>query len=177
MVDVVPCHSLEHPSHGWTALSIAIVTRGEVPALPLTFKSAVHQPPSPVQPRVPRALADGLSPIKPEVQVEAGTMISDAADFCRGRQAMPLLASGSQTARKSQAPFFATSAAAGVAGHFVGRLQLTLSDRWPETHRSPLVDSAAWLARIHPQLVGCGARARGRDRRRKSGGSSLRQVA
>ncbi|MCF4130172.1 S8 family peptidase [Methylobacterium sp. SyP6R] len=76
-------------------------------------------------------------------------MTSDEVGFCCGRQAMSLLASGSQTARAPLAPFFGTSAAAGVAGHVVGRLQITLPDQWPETHRAPLMDTAAWRADPH----------------------------
>jgi hypothetical protein len=54
-------------------------------------------------------------------------------------------------------PFWATSAAVGAAGNFVGRLQAALPDLWPETHRALTVDSASWPQPIRKGLVGRGA--------------------
>jgi hypothetical protein len=77
--------------------------------------------------------------------------------FCGWHPAVSLLAAGSDVAAEPLVPFWATSAAAGVAGNFVGRLQAALPERWPETHRALAVDSATWPQPIRKRLVGSGA--------------------
>lgn len=67
------------------------------------------------------------------------------------------LALGSDVATEPLVPFWATSAAVGVAGNFIGRLHASLRDRWPETHRALIVDSASWPQPIRNRLIGRGA--------------------
>jgi hypothetical protein len=67
------------------------------------------------------------------------------------------LATGSNVTADPLMPFWATSAAAGLAGNFVGRLQAALPELWPETHRALAVDSATWPQPIRKQLIGRGA--------------------
>src|SRR6478672_2686126 len=71
-------------------------------------------------------------------------MVSGATGFCAWDPAVSLLAPGSDAMAEPLVPFWATSAAAGMAGNFIGRLQVALPDRWPETHRALAVDSAQW---------------------------------
>jgi hypothetical protein len=54
-------------------------------------------------------------------------------------------------------PFWATSAAVGMAGNFLGQVQAALPDRWPETVRALAVQSAEWPQPIRKRLVGRGA--------------------
>lgn len=169
MVNVVPSQPLEDPSQSWNALTIGGFTRKELPPTP----PPEFQPVVPANHRSPfsrgsQSLPDDLTPIKPEVLFEAGNMLSDARGFCGWHEAVSLLAAGSEVGNEPLVPFWATSAAAGVAGHFVGRLQAALPDRWPETHRALMVDSAAWPQPIRKLLVGTGAHW-------KSGGKSRRQ--
>jgi len=84
-------------------------------------------------------------------------MLSDASGFCGWHETVSLLAPGSNVGIEPLVPFWATSAAAGVAGHFLGRLQAALPARWPETHRALTVDSASWPQPIRKQLIGRGA--------------------
>lgn len=58
-------------------------------------------------------------------------------------------------------PFWATSAAAGMAGNFVGGLQAALPDLWPETNRALMVDSAFWPEPIRKHFIGRGAHWKG----------------
>ena len=53
-------------------------------------------------------------------------------------------------------PFWATSAATGVAGNFIGRLKADLPGRWPETYRALTVHSAEWPGPIRKLLIGTG---------------------
>ncbi|MDF9789367.1 hypothetical protein M2440_000068 [Methylorubrum extorquens] len=158
MVDVMPSQSLEDPSQSWNALTVGGFTRKEqAPAPPPTLEPVVpanHRSPFS---RGSQALPDDLTPIKPEVLFEAGNMVSDNTGFCGWHEAVSLLAPGSDVETEPLVPFWATSAAAGVAGNFIGRLQAALPDRWPETHRALTVDSAAWPQPIRRLLVGRGA--------------------
>jgi hypothetical protein len=158
MVNVVPSQPLEDPSQSWNALTIGGFTRKEqVPAPPPVLEAVVPANNRSPFSRGSQTLPEDLTPIKPEVLFEAGNMMSDATGFCAWHEAVSLLAPGSDVAAEPLVPFWATSAAVGMAGHFVGRLQASLPDRWPETHRALTVDSAEWPQPIRKLLIGRGA--------------------
>ncbi|MGA0615661.1 S8 family peptidase [Paracoccus sp. KR1-242] len=150
-------HPLEDPSQSWNALTIGGFTRKETPpANPPGLKPVV-----PANHRSPfslgsQTLSSDLTPIKPEVLFEAGNMIANAAGDCGWEPSVSLLAPGSNVLHEPLVPFCATSAAAGMAGHFVGALQAALPDLWPETHRALAVDSAHWPEPIRKRLIGTG---------------------
>lgn len=150
-------HPLEDPSQSWNALTIGGITRKDTPpANPPGLKPVV-----PANHRSPfslgsQALSSDLTPIKPEVLFEAGNMIADPSGDCGWEPSVSLLAPGSNVLHEPLVPFCATSAAAGMAGHFVGALQAALPDLWPETHRALAVDSAHWPEPIRKRLIGAG---------------------
>lgn len=156
--DVLQSHPLEDPAQAWNALTIGGFTRKEQPpAPPPELNPAVpanHRSPFS---RGSQSLPYDLTPIKPEVLFEAGNMLSDAAGFCSWHPAVSLLAPGSDVAVAPLVPFWATSAATGMAGNFIGQLQAALPDLWPETHRALTVDSARWPQPIRSKLIGRGA--------------------
>ncbi|MBX3454867.1 S8 family peptidase [Ferrovibrio sp.] len=157
-VDVLPSRPLEDPSQSWNALTIGGFTRKEhPPEPPPVFRAVV-----PANHRSPfslgsQSLPDDLTPIKPEVLFEAGNMMSDDTGFCGWNSSVSLLSTGSDVTGEPLVPFFATSAAAAMAGHFIGRLQATLPGLWPETHRALTVDSARWPEPIRKKFIGRGA--------------------
>lgn len=158
LADVAFSQPIEDPSQSWNALTIGGFTRKEqIPAPPPALERVVptnHRSPFS---RGSQSLPDDLTPIKPEVLFEAGNMLSDNIGFCSWHPAVSLLATGSDIVSEPLVPFWATSAAAGVAGNFIGRLQAALPERWPETHRALTVDSATWPQPIRKELVGSGA--------------------
>ena len=158
MVDVVPSEPLEDPAQSWNALTIGGFTRKEQPPAPppILEPVVIANDRSPFS-RGSQSLPDDLTPIKPEVLFEAGNMLSDATGFCGWNPAVSLLAPGSDVVAEPLIPFWATSAAAGVAGNFAGRLQAALPDLWPETHRALTADSAQWPQPIQKRLIGRGA--------------------
>lgn len=157
-VDVLPSQPLEDPSQSWNALTIGGFTRKEQPpAPPPVLQAAVpanHRSPFS---RGSQSLPDDLTPIKPEVLFEAGNMMSDATGFCGWDPAVSLLSAGSDVTAEPLVPFWATSAAAGMAGNFIGRLQAARPDLWAETHRALTVDSARWPEPIRRKFIGTGA--------------------
>jgi len=154
---VLLSHPLEDPLQSWNALTIGGFTRKETPpANPPGLKLVV-----PANHRSPfslgsKALSSDLTPIKPEVLFEAGNMIVDQSDEGGWEPSVSLLATGSNVLHQPLVPFWATSAAAGMAGHFIGALQAALPDLWPETHRALTVDSAHWPEPIRKRLIGRG---------------------
>lgn len=158
IADVRACHPLEDPSQSWNALTIGGFTRKEqVPTPPPDLNLVVpanHRSPFS---RGSRSLPDDLMPIKPEVLFESGNMVSDAADLCSYHPSVSLLSTGSDVTVEPLVPFWATSAAVGMAGHFLGRLQSATPDLWPETHRALIVDSAQWPQPIRKKFIGTGA--------------------
>lgn len=154
---VLLSHPLEDPSQSWNALTIGGFTRKETPpSTPSGLKVVV-----PANHRSPfslgsQKLSSDLTPIKPEVLFEAGNMIADPSGDCEWGPSVSLLAPGSDTLHEPLIPFWATSAAAGMAGHFVGALQAALPDLWPETHRALAIDSAHWPEPIRRRLIGRG---------------------
>jgi len=161
-VNVLPSQPLEDPSQSWNALTIGGFTRKEQsPAPPPILNAAVpanHRSPFS---RGSQSLPNDLTPIKPEVLFEAGNMASDEIGFCGWDPSMSLLSTGSDIVTEPLVPFWATSAAAGVAGNFIGRLQAAHPDLWPETHRALTVDSARWPEPIRKNFVGKGAHWKG----------------
>ena len=157
-IDVLPSQPLEDPSQSWNALSIGGFTRKEqAPVPPPSLKPAVpanHRSPFS---RGSQSLPDDLTPIKPEVMFEAGNMLMDEFNYCQWHSAVSLLAPGSDVVTEPIVPFWATSAAVGMAGNFVGQLQAALPDLWPETHRALTVDSARWPVPIRKNFIGRGA--------------------
>jgi hypothetical protein len=145
LADVQLSHALEDPSQSWNALTIGGFTCKETPpSKPPGLKAVV-----PANHRSPfslgsQALSTDLTPIKPEVLFEAGNMIADPSGDCGWEPSVSLLAPGANVLHEPLVPFWATSAAAGVAGNFIGALQAALPDLWPETHRALAVDSAHW---------------------------------
>ncbi|RAX43468.1 S8 family peptidase [Rhizobium tropici] len=157
-IEVLPSQSLEDPSQSWNALTVGGFTRKEqAPTPPPALNPAVpanHRSPFS---RGSQSLPEDLTPIKPEVLFEAGNMVSDAAGFCGWDPAVSLLSTGSDVTGEPLVPFWATSAAAGMAGNFIGRLQSARPDLWPETHRALAVDSARWPEPIRKRFIGRGA--------------------
>lgn len=157
-VDVLPSQPLEDPSQSWNALTVGGFTRKEQSPLPppvlLAAVPANHRSPFS---RGSQSLPSDLTPIKPEVLFEAGNMASDETGFCGWEPSMSLLSTGSDVVAEPLVPFWATSAAAGMAGHFIGRLQAAHPDLWPETHRALVVDSARWPEPISKKFIGKGA--------------------
>ena len=156
--DVALSGPIEDPAQSWNALTIGGYTTKATLTIEDWQKTAVA-PENDVSPfsRHSATLPDDLTPIKPEVLFEAGNMLADHADFCGWSPSVSLLAAGSDVVGEPLAPIWATSAATGMAGHFLGGLQAALPGLWPETYRALTVQSANWPAPIRRRLVGRGA--------------------
>lgn len=148
---------IDDPAQSWNALTIGGYTAKEnvapedFPMTPLVGANEL----SPFS-RASSMLPDDLTPLKPEVLFEAGNMLVDRHGFCGWNPSVSLLTAGSDVIVEPLAPMWATSAATGMAGNFLGRLEAALPGLWPETYRALTVQSADWPAPIRKRLIGRG---------------------
>jgi hypothetical protein len=155
-VDVERCQGIEDPAQSWNAITIGGYTTKE------TCNDAAFAPVVAANNRSPFSRGSNLqpndlTPIKPELLFEAGNMAADATGFCGWHPDLSMLAAGSDVVNDPLVPFWATSGASGVAGHFFGSLQAAMPERWPETLRALAVDSAHWPEPIRKRFIGRGA--------------------
>jgi len=156
--DVLPCSPIEDPAQSWNALTIGgFIRKEQPPAPPPDLKPVVAANNRSPFSRGSQSLPDDLTPIKPELLFEAGNMLSDATESCAWEPSVSLLSTGSDVVTEPLVPLWATSAAVGVAGYFMGRLQASFPSLWPETYRALAVNSASWPRPIRKRLVGRGA--------------------
>lgn len=149
--------SINDPAQSWNALTIGGYTtkinlgdditglvplRGANEVSP--FSTTSHELPT------------DLLPIKPEVLFEAGNMAIDEEGYCEWHPALSLLSAGNNVEVEPLVPFWATSAAVGVASHFQGQLEAALPGYWPETYRALIIQSARWPEPIRRKLIGRG---------------------
>lgn len=153
--DVLVCKRLEDPSQSWNCLTIGGYTTKE--RVDGQFKPAVSANNRSPYSRGSAGLPTDLTPIKPEVLFEAGNMAVGQDGYCGPHDDLSLLAAGSDVVRQPLVPFWATSAAAGLAANFMGRLQAALPNMSPEALRALAVDSATWPAPIRKRFIGRGA--------------------
>jgi hypothetical protein len=150
-------HSLEDPAQSWNALTIG----GYTTKVDLSADEPGLAPVANANEKSPfscgsQLLPPDLTPIKPEVLFEAGNMMVDATDFCDWHRAVSLISTGRDVGNEPLIPFWATSAATGIAGNFLGRLKASIPGFWPETYRALMVQSAEWPQPMRQKLMGTG---------------------
>lgn len=158
MADVVLSpQAIEDPAQSWNALTIGGYTAKETVApADLGLEPLVGANNLSPFSRQSDMLPRDLTPIKPEVLFEAGNMLVDQTGFCAWNPSVSLLTLGADVAVEPLTPIWATSAATGMAGNFLGRLEAALPDLWPESYRALTVQSADWPAPIRKLFIGRG---------------------
>lgn len=160
--EVLPLGQLEDPSQSWNSITVGGFTQkeqilhGDLGLVALV--SANNRSP---YSRGSTELPCDLVPIKPEVLFESGNMLVDDSGLCGFHESVSLVSTGSRVFQKPLTAFWATSAAVGMAGNFVGRMRASLPDLWPETIRALMVDSARWPKPVRKKFIGRGAHWRG----------------
>ncbi|WP_114227201.1 MULTISPECIES: S8 family peptidase [Sphingomonas] len=150
-------HSLEDPAQSWNALTIG----GYTAKVDLSTEDPHLMPLAGANKKSPfscgsQLLPPDLTPIKPEVLFEAGNMMVDSTDFCGWHRAVSLISTGRDVINEPLIPFWATSAATGMAGNFLGRLKAAVPGLWPETYRALMIQSADWPHPLRKLLIGKG---------------------
>lgn len=154
-------YEVEDPGHAWNILTVGGFTeRG-----PITDHGIEHWPCaaeigalSPYS-RVSAAWNRSVSPIKPELVLEAGNKGIDGNTLISGIDSLSLLTTGSDVVRRPLTISWATSAA---TAQLTGMAAAILADDltlWPETVRALLVSSARWTPTMNVQMTGTASKA------------------
>jgi Subtilase family len=153
---------IEDPAQAWNALTIGGFTAKT--QTPLMSGLTAVAPANTVSPFSTDTvgLPSDLLPLKPEVLFEAGNMAENILGDCDWHDSLSLLAASSDVQKAPLAPFWATSAAVGMGGNFLGRLKAALPGLWPETYRALMAHSATWTAPMRSLFIGSGASWRSR---------------
>lgn len=143
-------HEVEDPGQSWNALTIGGVTQKAdlTEANYNGWACAVGVDELSPYSKVSAAWNHGVSPMKPELVVEAGNRGVDPADngLISGIPSVSLLTTGSDVTNAPLAVSWATSAAAAQIAGVAARLHADNDEYWPETVRALLVHSAKWTA-------------------------------
>lgn len=95
----------------------------------------------------------GVTPIKPELVIEAGNRaINPAQTECLSMGSLSLLTTGKDVAAVPLVSFEATSAAAAQGARMAAQIQAKHPEYWPETVRAMMVHSAEWTPAMSAEL-------------------------
>ncbi|MCC8964410.1 S8 family peptidase [Bradyrhizobium sp. Pear76] len=147
---------IEDPAQAWNALTIG----GCTDLVNIHDEGFEHWTPmasvgtlSPHS-RTSTAWRQGISPIKPELVIEAGNRAIDPAQTaCASMGSLSLLTTGRDVARAPLVPFDATSAAAAQGARMAAQIQAQHPEYWPETVRAMMVHSAEWTPAMLEELT------------------------
>ena len=150
-------HEVEDPAHAWNVLTIGGYTQKG----PITDHGYDHWAcavePGMLSPysRVSAAWYRGVSPIKPELVLEAGNKGIDSADtsMVSGIDSLSLLTTSRDPTGKPLTLAWATSAATAQLAGMAAEVLADDRELWPETVRALLVHSAKWTPAMEQALL------------------------
>lgn len=151
-------YEIEDPAHAWNVLSIG----GYTEKGPITDHGFEHWPCaveigtlSPYS-RVSASWYRGVSPIKPELVLEAGNKGIDGVDtsMVSGMDSLSLLTTSRDPVVQPLALSWATSAATAQLAGMAAQILADDPTLWPETVRALLVHSARWTPPMEQALIG-----------------------
>lgn len=147
---------IEDPAHAWNAVTVGAYTDLTAPPTDPTFANwtalAGEGEISPHS-RTSVSFANRAWPIKPDICMEGGNVLSDGVDF---HDRHPLLCVRSTSARDdlALASANATSAATAQAARLAARAMAAYPSYWPETIRGLLVHAAEWTPAMRADVHG-----------------------
>ncbi|NJL26471.1 MAG: S8 family peptidase [Thermoanaerobaculia bacterium] len=156
--DSEPVHD---PAQAWNALTVGAHTEKAVITDPTWSGWSPVAPAGELSPWSTTSMTFGRQwPIKPDVVMEGGNVVRDAAgnvdfpcdDLC-------LLTTYFKPAEKPFVSTWATSAAAAQVARIAASVSAVYPDLWPETIRGLVVHSAEWTATMKAHLAGASGKA------------------
>ena len=155
-------HSVENPGQAWNALTIGAYTdRVDISEKDLNGWRAVADR-GELSPYSSTSLEwDDKWPIKPEILLDGGNMITDGkhVDLCDD---VSLLTTGKDLLTKPFTTISATSSATAQAANIIARLMEKYPDLWVETIRGLIVHSAEWTEKMKEQFCKDDTKTKGR---------------
>jgi hypothetical protein len=156
-------YEVEDPAHAWNVLTIGGYTQKG----PITDSGFEHWAcavePGSLSPysRVSAAWYRGVSPIKPELVLEAGNKGVDSADtsMVSGIDSLSLLTTSRNHTAQPLTLSWATSAATAQVAGIAAEVLADDRNLWPETVRALLIHSAKWTPQMENALLSTGQKA------------------
>jgi hypothetical protein len=154
--DLCDASVIEDPAHAWNALTVGAYTNlTSTPSDPSFASWTPLASEGDISPHSRTSLLFGsrLWPIKPDICMEGGNVLTDGADFHDNH---PLLSVRTTSARDdlALASANATSAATAQAARLAARAMATYPAYWPETIRGLLVHAAEWTPAMRADVHG-----------------------
>ena len=162
--DVSP---IEDPGQSWNALTVGAFTRlDQVPRNPSYTNYTPVAPAGELSPhsRTSLLFGDHLWPIKPEICLEGGNVLTDGQDFFETRPSVLSLRSTGIKNDVDLTSANATSAATAQAARLAALTMSRYPSYWPETVRALLVHEARWTRPMQEHLNACGKKKSKRAR-------------
>lgn len=148
---------IEDPAHAWNILTAGGYTqKGPISDHGMThWKCAVELGSLSPYSRVSAAWNRGVSPIKPELVLEAGNRGIDPVDSIMydGIDSLSLLTTSHQPIPHPLTLSWATSAAAAQLAGMAAEILADDPDLWPETIRALLIHSATWTSLMEQEII------------------------
>jgi hypothetical protein len=147
---------IEDPAHAWNALTVGAYTElTATPSDPSFAKWASLAAEGDISPhsRTSLTFAARQWPIKPDICMEGGNVLTDGVDFVDNH---PLLSVRTTSARDdlALASANATSAATAQAARLAARAMAAYPSYWTETIRGLLVHAADWTPAMRTEVQG-----------------------
>ena len=146
---------IEDPAQAWNALTVGGYTdrvniqEPEFVGFSPYARAGALSPYS----RTSTLWAQGKSPFKPDIVMEAGNrVVSPARADAYDADSLALLSTGPNTDRDPLVSFRATSAATAQAARLAVRLMVRFPDYWPETIRALIIHGAKWTPVMRNEL-------------------------
>lgn len=154
--------AIEDPAHAWNALTVGADTElVDTPSDPsfAGWTALAEQGDISPHSRTSVPFSHRTWPIKPDICMEGGNVLTDGARDFHGNH--PLLSLGTTDARDDLAlgSVNATSAATAQAARLAALAHATYPSYWPETVRGLLVHAAEWTPIMRSEINGATAKA------------------
>ncbi|MDS0246964.1 S8 family peptidase [Microbacterium kitamiense] len=147
--------AIEDPGQAWNALTVAahtdLVTTPSDPAY-VGWKPLAAEGELSPHSRTSTMFATRKWPIKPDICMEGGNVLSDGGSGFEDRHPLLSLRSTGTSNDRSLASANATSAAAAQAARLAARAMARYPSYWPETIRGLLTHSAEWTPAMRAEL-------------------------
>ncbi|BAW93604.1 hypothetical protein CHIBA101_1769 [Actinomyces sp. Chiba101] len=150
---------IEDPGQSWNALTVGAYT--ELDSLPSDPTYRGHLPLAPAGELSPHSrtsllFGDSPWPIKPEICLEGGNVLSDGQEVTEFRHPLLSLRSIGRSNDVALTSANATSAATAQAARLAALAMARYPSYWPETIRGLLVHEAHWTPVMRDHLDACG---------------------
>uniref|UniRef100_I2PX30 Subtilase family protease n=1 Tax=Desulfovibrio sp. U5L TaxID=596152 RepID=I2PX30_9BACT len=150
---------IHDPAQSWNSLSVGAYTEKTFLSDPTLAGHVAVAPCGGLSPFSSTSLTwENKWPAKPDILMEGGNVVRDAAGFCTTCDDTSLLSTSHKPTQHQFGLIHATSAATAQAAWMAARIQAMYPQAWPETVRGLMVHSADWTNQMRQAFLGAGTK-------------------